>query len=62
MSRRALWSLALPLAQSLDLPYQPGIAVVDADGKVVFTQLGASEDRAERVRRAIRSALAGARR
>ncbi len=49
------------LAIALDLPYQPGIAVVDTEGKVVFTQLGGSPDRAQKVRRAIAAAKAAAR-
>ena len=44
------------LAAALDLPYQPAVAVVDARGEVVFTQLGASPDRTEKVRRAIAQA------
>ena len=46
------------LANALDLPYQPGIAVVDARGEVLFTQLGGTHDRAEKVRRAIAAARA----
>lgn len=49
------------LARALDLPYQPGIAVVDATGKVIFQQLGGTHDRAEKVRRAITAAKAAAR-
>ncbi len=44
------------LAYALDLPYQPGIAVIDGRGEVVFSQLGGTHDRATQVRRAIGSA------
>ncbi len=45
------------LARALDLPWQPGVAVVDPSGRLVYKELGASPDRAEKIRRAIESAL-----
>ncbi len=45
------------LAQSLDLPWQPGVAVLGHDGTVLWKQLGASPDRAESLRASIESGL-----
>lgn len=46
------------LGRALDLPWQPGIAVLGPDGRVLYSQLGGSPERTERVRRAIRQGLA----
>jgi thiol-disulfide isomerase/thioredoxin len=41
------------LGHSLDLPWQPAVAVIDGEGILRFKQLGASGDRTDRVRQAI---------
>lgn len=41
------------LAKRLDLPWQPGVAVIGPDGKLLHKQFGASADRIERLRTAI---------
>lgn len=41
------------LAAALDLPWQPGIAVIGPDRTLLYKQLGASKDRIARVRAAI---------
>jgi thiol-disulfide isomerase/thioredoxin len=46
------------LGNSLDLPWQPAVAVIDGEGILRFKQLGASGDRTDRVRQAIVSILA----
>lgn len=46
------------LGRQLDLPWQPGIAVIGPEGTVLYKQLGASADRIERVRAAIDEGLA----
>lgn len=45
------------LAVAIDLPWQPGIAVIGPEGDLLYKQLGASEDRIRRVRAAIREGL-----
>jgi thiol-disulfide isomerase/thioredoxin len=45
------------LARSLDLPWQPGVAVVGPDGTILYKELGASPDRAEKIRRAVERGL-----
>ncbi|MDX1645452.1 MAG: TlpA disulfide reductase family protein, partial [Thermoanaerobaculia bacterium] len=45
------------LGRRLDLPWQPGIAVVGPDGILLHKQLGASPDRLERVLEAVEKGL-----
>ena len=40
------------LPQALDLPWQPGVAVFAADGTILYKELGASSDRADKIRAA----------
>lgn len=64
---QAYWEVSAPgyptllkgeeLGHSLDLPWQPAVAVIDGEGVLRFKQLGASGDRTDRVRQAIVSAL-----
>ena len=49
------------LAGVLDFPWQPAVAVIGADGRLLFAQLGASHDRADKVRQAVRRGLAATR-
>jgi thiol-disulfide isomerase/thioredoxin len=46
------------LAQALDLPWQPGVAVLGSDGTLLFKELGASPDRAVKIRAAVEQGLA----
>lgn len=46
------------LATQLDLPWQPGVAVIGHDGTLRWKQLGASPDRTAKIRRAVADALA----
>jgi thiol-disulfide isomerase/thioredoxin len=45
------------VARALDLPWQPGIAVIGPEGTLLYKQLGASADRIEKVRAAIEEGL-----
>ena len=46
------------LAQTLDLPWQPGVVVIGPEGSILYKELGASPDRAEKIRAAIERGLA----
>jgi hypothetical protein len=45
------------VAAALDIPWQPGIAVIGPEGTLLYKQLGASPDRVAKVRAAIEEAL-----
>ena len=46
------------LAQTLDIPWQPGVVVIGPDGSILYKELGASPDRDEKIRAAIERGLA----
>ncbi len=48
------------LSLALDLPWQPGAAVLSPEGQLLWTQLGASHDRSEKIRRVVEDALSQA--
>ena len=46
------------VARSLDVPWQPGAVVIGPEGSILYRELGASPDRAAKIRRAIERGLA----